>query len=96
MVEEMYQHEFQEPKHASSEEEEQQHTTLSGSEINATETDPSYNMPPGPEYRYYMMDGGGGDVVRVGSEGGDVSLTLGLRHHSPRMSQLSITDFDAY
>lgn len=94
MVEEMYQHEFQEPKHASSEEEEQQHTTLSGSEINATETDPSHNMPP--EYRYYMMDGGGGDVVRVGSEGGDVSLTLGLRHHSPRMSQLSITDFDAY
>lgn len=42
--------------------------------------------------------GRGGDVVWVGNPARDVSLTLGLRHVEsvPRMSQLSIRDFEAY
>ncbi|KAL7155206.1 hypothetical protein ABFS83_03G060100 [Erythranthe nasuta] len=48
-----------------------------------------------PEYRYFMTR----DAAEAGVGGGDVSLTLGLRHsenHVPRMSRLSIRDFEAY
>ncbi|KAL8058942.1 hypothetical protein ABFX02_03G055200 [Erythranthe guttata] len=51
--------------------------------------------PQPPEYRYFMTR----DAAEAGVGGGDVSLTLGLRHsenHVPRMSRLSIRDFEAY
>ncbi|KAK6131168.1 hypothetical protein DH2020_035088 [Rehmannia glutinosa] len=59
---------------------------------------PSAYVPP-PEYQYnFGLFGGGENFVRAGTQAGDVSLTLGLRHSEnvPRMSQLSITDFEAY
>ncbi|KAL7117197.1 hypothetical protein ACP275_03G057700 [Erythranthe tilingii] len=50
--------------------------------------------PQPPEYRYFMTR----DAAEAGVGGGDVSLTLGLRHSEnvPRMSRLSIRDFEAY
>ncbi|KAI3465014.1 hypothetical protein Pfo_021677 [Paulownia fortunei] len=70
-----------------------------------------HDMSP-PEYRCFMTEdteagmhpdfglvGAGGNMVRVGTQAaGEVSLTLGLRHSEnvPRMSQISIRDFETY
>ncbi|KAK4429126.1 BEL1-like homeodomain protein 2 [Sesamum alatum] len=83
--------------------------SLSRLEINAIEkVDPSRNTTtssavcedaaPAPECRRFMADRAAGMMVRVGSQAGDVSLTLGLRRSEnvPRMSRLSIRDFEAY
>ncbi|KZV20212.1 hypothetical protein F511_01069 [Dorcoceras hygrometricum] len=53
---------------------------------------------PAPMYWPEAEFSGGGGVVRGGSQAGDVSLTLGLRHSEtmPRMNQLSIRDLGAY
>ncbi|KAI3460283.1 hypothetical protein Pfo_016946 [Paulownia fortunei] len=69
---------------------------------------PGGDMMP-TEYRCFMANPevglgsefglGGGNVGGVGTQAaGEVSLTLGLRHSEnvPRMSQLSIRDFEAY
>ncbi|KAL0351921.1 UNVERIFIED_CONTAM: Homeobox protein BEL1 [Sesamum calycinum] len=56
-----------------------------------------HDAPP-LEYRSFMADAAAGMMFRVGSQAGDVSLTLGLRHSEnvPKMSRLSIRDFQAY
>ncbi|KAK6115403.1 hypothetical protein DH2020_007672 [Rehmannia glutinosa] len=80
MVEEMYKQEFQDEV------------------VPPGDAAPSAYVPP-PEYQYnFGLFGGGENFVRAGTQAGDVSLTLGLRHSEnvPRMSQLSITDFEAY
>lgn len=58
---------------------------------------------PPPEYRGFTMDpDADADEAEMhansGTQAGEVSLTLGLKHSEnvPRMSRLSIRDFEAY
>ncbi|XP_073305485.1 BEL1-like homeodomain protein 2 [Primulina huaijiensis] len=67
--------------------------------VGATTSAPaaSGGFPPS-EYWPQAKFGGGGSMVRGGSQAGDVSLTLGLRHseNMPRMSQFSIRNLGTY
>ncbi|XP_075511516.1 BEL1-like homeodomain protein 4 [Primulina tabacum] len=108
MVEDMYKKEFEEEVQDTA----QTPISSSGStrlEINAAEKDPSRKTinlhGHGSNSTGKHVVAPGDCVVGMGEFGGrggnssrDVSLTLGLRHgeNVPRMSQLSIRDFEAY
>ncbi|XP_073147586.1 BEL1-like homeodomain protein 4 isoform X2 [Henckelia pumila] len=106
MVEEMYNKEFQEEVQNTSggkildinapDKDPSRNTINQG---HGSDSSAKHVMAPG-DHGVAEIGGGDGDVdvVWAGNPARDVSLTLGLRHgeNVPRMSQLSIRDFQAY